>query len=118
MVSDGVFAAAVTASVVVTFLVGFSSGALSRTLLDRCIALSTYIKHVFTFILHSIKMKFSILQLHVRWVLTLKVEHGPGETKSWLVETCSGCLKKTEPWISFSWPIYCFQSDSSLVVKH
>lgn len=37
VVSDGVFAAAVTASVVVTFLVGFSSGALSRTLLDRCV---------------------------------------------------------------------------------
>ncbi|XP_064830792.1 uncharacterized protein LOC135546363 isoform X2 [Oncorhynchus masou masou] len=37
VVSDGVFAAAVAASVVVTFLVGFSSGALSRTLLDRCV---------------------------------------------------------------------------------
>ncbi|CAB1347840.1 unnamed protein product, partial [Coregonus sp. 'balchen'] len=34
VVSDGVFAAAVTASVVVTFLVGLSSGALSRPLLD------------------------------------------------------------------------------------
>ncbi|XP_045071893.1 uncharacterized protein LOC123485081 [Coregonus clupeaformis] len=37
VVSDGAFAAAVTASVVVTFLVGLSSGALSRPLLDRCV---------------------------------------------------------------------------------
>ncbi|XP_034149417.1 uncharacterized protein LOC105010897 [Esox lucius] len=36
LVSDGVFESAVVASVVVTFLVGFSFGALSRTLLDRC----------------------------------------------------------------------------------
>ncbi|KAJ7995707.1 hypothetical protein DPEC_G00247390 [Dallia pectoralis] len=36
-VSDLVFKSAVAASVVVTFLVGFSFGALSRTLLDRCI---------------------------------------------------------------------------------
>lgn len=62
-------------------------------------------------------MKFSILQLHVRWVLTLKVEHGPGETKSWLVETCSGCLKKTEPWISFPWPIDYFRGEEPSNIK-
>ncbi|KAL0973104.1 hypothetical protein UPYG_G00199020 [Umbra pygmaea] len=37
VVSDTLFASAVAASVVVTFVIGFSFGALSRTLLDRCV---------------------------------------------------------------------------------